>query len=70
VTAVVILTVIQKVFSGPVAEHCAGFADLHSSERMALAPVIGLMLVLGLVPQLIVGSINPTVQNLLAHWRF
>jgi len=70
VTAVVILTVIQKVFSGPVKEHCSGFPDLHSSERMALAPVIGLMLLLGLVPQLIVGSINPTVQNLLAHWRF
>ena len=36
----------------------------------ALAPVIGLMFLLGLVPQLIVDTINPTVQNLLAHWRF
>jgi NADH-quinone oxidoreductase subunit M len=39
-------------------------------ERLALAPVIGLMLVLGLVPQLIVDTVNPTVVNLLAHWRF
>jgi NADH-quinone oxidoreductase subunit M len=70
VTAAVILTVIQKVFNGPVPEHCAGFADLHHSERMALAPVIGLMFLLGLVPQLVVDSVNPTVQNLLAHWRF
>ena len=70
VTAAVILTVIQKVFNGPVPEHCAGFPDLHHGERLALAPVIGLMLLLGLVPQLIVDSVNPTVQNLLAHWRF
>jgi len=27
-------------------------------------------LLVGLVPSLIVDSINPTVLNLLAHWRF
>jgi NADH-quinone oxidoreductase subunit M len=70
VTAVVILTLIQKVFWGPVAEHCTNFPDLHHDERLALAPVIGLMLLVGLVPQLIVASVNPTVANLLAHWRF
>jgi NADH-quinone oxidoreductase subunit M len=70
VTAAVILTVIQKVFSGPVPEHCVGFPDLHRDERLALAPVIGLMLLVGLLPQLIVDSVNPTVVNLLAHWRF
>ncbi|MGO8756633.1 MAG: complex I subunit 4 family protein [Terracidiphilus sp.] len=70
VTAVFILTVIQKVFNGPVPEHWAHFPDLHHSERMALAPVIGLMFLLGLVPQLIVATVNPTVVNLLAHWRF
>ncbi len=70
VTAIVILTVIQKVFNGPVAEHCVDFPDLHHGERLAMAPVIGLMLLIGLLPQLIVGSVNPTVVNLLAHWRF
>jgi len=70
VTAAVILTVIQKVFSGPVPEPYANFADLHAGERLALAPVIALMLILGLVPQLIVDSVNPTVVNLLTHWRF
>jgi len=70
VTAVVILTVIQKVFSGPLEPRCAGFADLHHGERIALAPVIGLMLLIGLVPQLILSSVNPTVVYLLAHWRF
>ena len=70
VTAIVILTVIQKVFTGPVPEQWAAFPDLHHGERMALAPVIGLMFLVGLVPQLITNTINSTVQNLLAHWRF
>jgi NADH-quinone oxidoreductase subunit M len=70
VTAAVILTVIQKVFSGPTPEHCVGFPDMHHAERLALAPVIGLMLLIGLLPQLIVNAVNPTVVNLLAHWRF
>ena len=70
VTAAVILTVIQKVFAGPVQEHWSKFPDLHGGERIALAPVIGLMLLLGIVPGLIVDGINSTVVNLLAHWRF
>jgi NADH-quinone oxidoreductase subunit M len=70
VTAAVILTVIQKVFSGPVPEKWATFPDLHGGERLALAPVIGLMILLGLVPQFIVNSTNPTVIELLKHWRF
>ena len=70
VTAAVILTVIQKVFTGPLPAKYANFPDLHGGERLALAPVIGLMLLLGVLPQLIVDSVNPTVLNLLAHWRF
>ena len=70
VTAVVILTVIQKVFTGPVPERWAAFPDLQAGERLATAPVIGLMILIGLVPQLITDSVNPTVVNLLAHWRF
>jgi len=70
VTAIVILTVIQKVFNGPVPEHWKNFPDLHHSERMALAPVIALMFLIGLAPRIILDTINPTVQNLLAHWRF
>jgi len=70
VTAAVILTVLQKVFTGPLPAKYVNFPDLHGGERLALAPVIGLMLLLGVLPQLIVDSVNPTVLNLLAHWRF
>ena len=70
ITAAVLLNIIQKVFSGPVPEHLKEFPDLHHSEKLALAPVIGLMILIGIVPQLILNSVNPTVVNLLAHWRF
>lgn len=70
ITAAVILTVIQKVFTGPVPERWATFPDMYSGERLSIAPVIGLMVLIGLVPQLITDSVNPTVVNLLAHWRF
>ena len=45
-------------------------ADDVFYHNIPMAPVIGLMLLLGLVPQLVVDSVNPTVQYLLAHWRF
>ena len=70
VTAAVILTVILKVFTGPVPERWASFPDLHGGERLGIAPVIGLMFLLGLLPQIVIERVNPTVQYLLAHWRF
>jgi NADH-quinone oxidoreductase subunit M len=70
ISAAVILTVIQKVFSGPLSERWKDFSDMHHAERLAMAPVIALMIVLGILPQLIVGGLNPTVVNLLANWRF
>jgi NADH-quinone oxidoreductase subunit M len=70
VTAAVILTVNQKVFWGPMPEHCANFPDLHHGERLALAPVIVLIFLVGFVPQLILNIVNPTVKYLLAHWSF
>ena len=70
ITASFLLTVIQKVFNGPVPEHWAKFPDLHHAEWMAIVPVIGIMFLVGLVPRIVVDSISPTVMNLLTHWRF
>jgi NADH-quinone oxidoreductase subunit M len=70
ITAAVILTVIQKVFSGPIPERWSSFPDLHAGERLGMAPVIGLMFLLGVLPQIVLERVNPTVQYLLAHWRF
>ena len=49
VTAAVILDRDSESVSGPVPEHCVGFPDLHHGERLAMAPVIGLMLLIGIL---------------------
>jgi NADH-quinone oxidoreductase subunit M len=69
ITAAVILTVIQRVFTGPLPERWVGFPDLTTIERVAIVPALVLMAVLGLAPQLVVGTINATVMHLLAGWR-
>jgi len=70
ITAAVILTVIQRVFSGPLPERWKAFPDLTVGERVAVAPALLLMGVLGLAPQLVLGTVNATVMHLLAGWRF
>jgi len=70
ITAAVILTVIQRVFTGPLPERWKSFPDMTTGERVMLAPALVLMAVLGLVPQLALGPINTTVMHLLEGWRF
>jgi NADH-quinone oxidoreductase subunit M len=65
-TAVFLLAVIQKVFSGPVNGRWEAMADLTTTERWALAPVIALMFVIGLYPQLITGMVHGTVMQWIA----
>jgi len=43
---------------------------LTVGERVAVAPALLLMGVLGLAPQLVLGTVNATVMHLLAGWRF
>jgi NADH-quinone oxidoreductase subunit M len=64
-TAIFLLTVIQKVFSGPVKENHA-WVDLTVAERLTVAPMIALMFVLGIAPSLLLQVINPTVVQMLA----
>ena len=69
ITAAVILTVIQRVFTGPLPEQWKAFPDLTTAERFAVAPALILMAVLGLVPQVVLGTVNATVMHWLAGWR-
>src|SRR5208283_4186790 len=62
-TAIFILGILQRVFSGPLNPKWISFPDLTFAERLALAPGIGLMFVLGLYPQLILGVVNGTVMQ-------
>jgi len=65
VTAVFLLTMIQRVFTGPLHERWASFPDLTTGERFTVAPAIGLMFLLGLCPQLLITLFNNTVLHLL-----
>jgi NADH-quinone oxidoreductase subunit M len=70
ITAIFVLGILQKVFSGPLNEKWASFPDLTMGERLALAPAIGLMFALGLYPQLVLGVINNSVVQMVQHLRF
>jgi NADH-quinone oxidoreductase subunit M len=69
ITALFILGILQRVFSGPLNERWAHLPDLTLGERLALIPVIGLMFVLGLYPQLILGVVNHTAIQMALHLR-
>jgi NADH-quinone oxidoreductase subunit M len=70
VTAVFILTILQRVFNGPLNPKWAGLADLTARERMMVAPAIALMFVLGVYPQLLLGTINGTILQMVRQLRF
>jgi NADH-quinone oxidoreductase subunit M len=69
-TAIFILGVIQRVFSGSLNAKWIAMSDLTTGERMALAPAIGLLFLLGLYPQLVLGAINSTAMEMVQHLRF
>jgi NADH-quinone oxidoreductase subunit M len=69
-TAVFLLTAIQRVFSGPLHERARSMPDLTGPEQWMLAPVILLLFVVGLYPQVIGGMIHGTVMQLVGLVRY
>ncbi len=69
-TAVFILTILQRVFSGPLNERWLGMPDLSKGEMLALSPAIALMFVLGVYPQLVLGVLNNTAVQMVRQLRF
>lgn len=67
-TAYFLLTFWQRVFHGPKAGASESrFADLTGIETATLAPLVGLMFVFGILPQLLTVLINPLVTSWVAH---
>jgi NADH-quinone oxidoreductase subunit M len=64
VTAIFLLTILQRVWSGPLGSQHASFADLTLAERLIALPAVGLMFVLGVWPQLILGVVNRSVLQM------
>jgi NADH-quinone oxidoreductase subunit M len=68
ITAVFLLTLMQRVFHGPLNPRWAAFPDLTTRERWVVAPAIALMFVLGVYPQLLVGLFNATMLGVAARF--
>src|SRR5208282_3019574 len=64
-TAIFLLTILQRVFSGPLPGRWSAWPDLTTGERLTVLPVMALMLALGLFPQLLTGLANPAVLQML-----
>jgi NADH-quinone oxidoreductase subunit M len=63
-TAVTFMRAMQLLFSGPLAESCAGFSDLLLNEKLVIVPVTLLMFAIGLNPQFIFNIFNATVVHM------
>ena len=57
-TAVFLLNIIQKIFTGPLPERWSKFPDLTTAEILTIAPAIALMFVLGIYPQVLIALFN------------
>jgi NADH-quinone oxidoreductase subunit M len=62
ITAIFLLTILQRVFSGPLQNRWAGWKDLTTGERLTLAPIMVLILVIGIFPQLLISLANPAAM--------
>ncbi len=70
VTAIFILTILQRVFNGPLNEKWAKFPDLTPGEIGLLLIPIALMFLLGLYPRLVLDVINPTAVQMVEQLKF
>jgi NADH-quinone oxidoreductase subunit M len=70
ITAVFILTILQRVFNGPLNQRWSDMPDLSWTERISVFPAIGLMFLLGIYPQLLLGPINSSVTAMVRHLKF
>jgi NADH-quinone oxidoreductase subunit M len=70
VTAIFLLTVIQRVFGGPLNEKWAALPDLNWKERFIVLPATALMFLIGIYPQAVMGTINATVLQMVEQLKF
>src|SRR4051812_30149624 len=61
--AVYVLWMIQRVIHGPVREGVETFRDLNTREAWAIAPVVFVLIALGVYPKPLLDIITPSVQS-------
>jgi NADH-quinone oxidoreductase subunit M len=65
--AVYLLWAYQRVFHGEPDEENASFAEMKWSEGLVMAPLIALIVFLGVYPKPVLDRIQPSVEALIAH---
>jgi NADH-quinone oxidoreductase subunit M len=65
--AIYILWMYQRTMTGPVREEVAGFVDLKARELFAVAPLIVLLIGVGVYPKPVLDIINPAVRVTMAQ---
>ncbi len=65
--ALYILLMYQRTMNGPLLGRSAGIPDLRLRERLALGPLVALIVVLGFFPQVLLDVIDPAVAATLEH---
>ncbi|HET8586942.1 MAG TPA: proton-conducting transporter membrane subunit, partial [Candidatus Limnocylindria bacterium] len=63
--AIYVLWLYKRTFQGTLSEKVAKFRDLNAREILSIAPLIALILFLGIYPKPVIDIINPAVQSTL-----
>jgi NADH-quinone oxidoreductase subunit M len=61
--ALAILWPYQRMFTGPEREYAAGWKDLDLREIGVVAPLIAVIIALGLYPKPVLDTLNPAVSR-------
>ncbi|OLT22618.1 oxidoreductase [Ornithinimicrobium sp. CNJ-824] len=64
ITAALFLRALQRIFTGPTRGVSAGFGDLRPAELWAIAPLLALSLLIGVLPRPLLEVIEPAAQVL------
>ena len=65
--ALYVLITVQKSLHGPVAPGNEGLSDLNLREKIAIAPVILLLVLLGFYPKPVIDHINPATDHVMSQ---
>jgi NADH-quinone oxidoreductase subunit M len=65
--ALYVLIAVQKSLHGETPSTNSGITDLSLREKIAIAPVIAVLVVLGFYPKPVLNVINPTSQTVMTH---
>jgi NADH-quinone oxidoreductase subunit M len=67
IAALYLLWAYQRVFHGEPDDDNAGFTEMRWSEGLVMAPLLGLIVFLGVYPSPVLDRIEPSVDRLVAH---